>query len=61
MNQVSNTSPKERVCCLPGYEDFDTASISKRLPRVFYLKSIEELREEKRKKEGVIVWTDADQ
>lgn len=59
MNQTENQNSQERVCCLPGYENFDTVEISKRIPKVFYLKSTEILREEQRKKKGVIIWKNA--
>ena len=47
------------VSCLPGFENFDTESISNRRPRVFQLKSIKELRMEKERKAGKIrLWKD---
>jgi hypothetical protein len=45
---------EKNVSCIKGYESFDTASISKRLPRKFYLKSYVELEFEKQKREGKI-------
>lgn len=43
-----------RVSCLPGYENFDTVDIAKRMPRRQYLKSIKELRFEKEHKEKIL-------
>jgi len=52
MNKVTIITPEKNVSCLPGFENLDTASISKRLPKRQYLKSIKELRWEKDRREG---------
>jgi hypothetical protein len=44
---ITIINPEKNVCCLPGFESFDTASIAKRMPKRKYLKSIKELRFEK--------------
>lgn len=45
---------EKNVSCLPGYESLDTASISKRIRKKHYLKSIKELRFEKNKREAIL-------
>ena len=45
---------EERVSCLPGYESFDTKSISKRMPKKVRVKTIKELQFEKDKREGIL-------
>jgi hypothetical protein len=45
---------EKNVSCLKGFESFDTASISKRLPRRRHLKSIKELRWKKEIRESKI-------
>jgi hypothetical protein len=54
MIKVSVITTENRVSCLPGYENFDTLAISKRMPRRRALKSIKELRWEKELREGKI-------
>lgn len=53
MSKVILTLEKN-VSCLPGYESFDTKSISKRMPKKFRLKSIKELQFEKDKRQGIL-------
>jgi hypothetical protein len=38
---------QEKVSCIKGFEDFDTISIAKRLPKRRHLKSVKELTWEK--------------
>ena len=45
---------EKNVSCLKGYEDFDTESISRRMPRKFFLRTCTELQFKKEKKEGKI-------
>tara|TARA_B110000503_G_C6920188_1_gene318358 strand:+ start:155 stop:328 length:174 start_codon:yes stop_codon:yes gene_type:complete len=47
--KVNVITQEEKVTCLKGYEDFDTESIAKRLPKKRYLKSSKELKYEKKK------------
>jgi len=47
--KVNVITQEEKVTCLKGYEDFDTESIAKRLPKKRYLKSSKELNYEKKK------------
>lgn len=54
MIKVTVITPEDKVCCLPGYENFDTREISKRMPRRRGLKSTTELRWEKELREGKI-------
>jgi len=53
------TPPEDRVISLPGYESFDTVSIAQRLPKVFRLKSIKQLRMEKDKRNDITVFKNA--
>jgi len=47
-------TPEKNVSFIKGYEDFDTKSISKRMPRKFYVKTCTELIFEKQKREGAV-------
>lgn len=54
MSKTNIITIEKLVSCLPGFEDFDTQSIAKRLPRRQKIKSIKQLRWEKEAREGKI-------
>ncbi len=54
MIKTTVVAQEDRVCCLPGYESFDTLAISKRMPKRKALKSIKELRWEKELQKGKV-------
>lgn len=48
--QVTVINQEKNVCCLPGFESMDTASMSKRMPKR-KVKSIKELEYDKEKRQ----------
>lgn len=54
MSKTTIVTTEKLVSCLPGYEDFDTRSIARRLPRKQRVKSIKQLRWEKEARKGKI-------
>ena len=54
---ITIITPEENVSCLPGYENFDTASVPRRFRTKIYVKSITELKFEQEKKSAKVYST----